>query len=120
MEKIPKDYYHEIKELFTLKECIGIIGGKPKLSYYFIGFSYEEDSLLYLDPCVSQEADIKIDIDSIIEKYAKKDYHLLKMSKMNTEFTIGFCFRTFEEYLHMYEFWFKIRQSEFPIIKIEK
>ena len=42
------------------------------------------------------------------------------MSKMNTEFTIGFCFRNFEEFLDMYTFLLKIKQSDLPIITIIK
>ena len=49
LDKIPLEYYKGIKELFQLKSCIGIIGGKTRLAYYFIGYNADENSLLYLD-----------------------------------------------------------------------
>jgi len=120
LDKIPKDYYKGIKELFTLKECIGIIGGKTRLAYYFIGYNDDDDSLLYLDPHVTKEADKEINIVNILDKHVNKEVHLLKMSKMSTAFTIGFCFRTYEEFLHMYEFWLKAKQSDLPILGMVK
>jgi hypothetical protein len=120
LDKIPKDYYKGIKELFTLKECIGIIGGKTRLAYYFIGYNDDDDSLLYLDPHVTKEADKEINIVNILDKHVNKEVHLLKMSKMSTAFTVGFCFRTYEEFLHMYEFWLKAKQSDLPILGMVK
>ena len=78
LDKIPKDYYKGIKELFTLKECIGIIGGKTRLAYYFIGYNDDDDSLLYLDPHVTKEADKEINIVNILDKHVNKEVHLLK------------------------------------------
>ena len=41
--------YHVILQaLLAMEYCIGIIGGRPKHSVYFVGF--QENKLLYLDP----------------------------------------------------------------------
>ena len=120
LDKIPKEYYKGIKELFNLKECIGIIGGKTRLAYYFIGYDDENDSLLYLDPHVTKEADKNVDINNILGKHINKEVHLLKMTKMSTAFTIGFCFRSYEEFLHLFEFWQKAKQDKLPILGIVK
>ena len=48
LDALNKNYIEGIKHCFHLKECIGIIGGKPQKSLYFIG--YQQNKLFYLDP----------------------------------------------------------------------
>jgi len=120
LDKIPKEYYKGIKELFNLKQCLGIIGGKTRSAYYFIGYNDDDDSLLYLDPHVAKEDDKIINMNDILEKHIKKEVYLLKMSKMSTAFTIGFYFRNYEEFLNLFEFWQKAKQSKIPILGLVK
>jgi len=42
------EYLPFIKKLLTIEESIGMIGGKPGLAYYIVG--YTQDKLIYLDP----------------------------------------------------------------------
>ena len=120
LDTIPKEYYEGIKELFNLKECIGIIGGKTRNAFYFIGYNDNDNSLLYLDPHVTKEDDKNLNINNILSNHILKQVHLLKMSKMSTGFTIGFCFRTYEEFLHLFEFWQRAKQSKVPILGLVK
>ena len=120
LQAIPKEYYPGIKELFNLKECIGIIGGKTRQAFYFIGYNDNEDSLLYLDPHVTKEDDKTININNILSKHLIKQVYSLKMSKMSTAFTIGFCFRNYEEFLNLFEFWQKAKQNTVPILGVVK
>lgn len=120
LDKIPKEYFKGIKGLFELKECIGIVGGKTRLAYYFIGYDNDNDSLLYLDPHVTKEADKEITLNNVLGKHINKEVHLLKMTKMSTAFTIGFCFRNYDEFLHLFEFWQKAKQDKLPILGIVK
>ena len=112
LDKIPVEYYKGIRELFNLKSCIGIIGGKTRLAYYFIGYNSEEHSLLYLDPHITKDSDKEVTIDNILEKYNNKEVHLLKMTKMSTGFSIGFCFTKYKEFLELYHFWQKAEKDE--------
>jgi len=41
-------YYDTIKELYTFPQSVGIAGGRPSSSYYFVGS--QADNLFYLDP----------------------------------------------------------------------
>lgn len=52
--EINSDYYSSLKAMFTLKQCLGVIGGKPNHAHYFIGFN--GDRLLYLDPHTTHDS----------------------------------------------------------------
>ncbi|UZJ54631.1 hypothetical protein CBS101457_003951 [Exobasidium rhododendri] len=41
-------YHDSIKAIFSFPQSVGIAGGRPSSSYYFVG--YQGDSLFYLDP----------------------------------------------------------------------
>lgn len=41
-------YYETVKVLFTFPQSVGIAGGRPSSSYYFVGS--QADNLFYLDP----------------------------------------------------------------------
>jgi cysteine protease ATG4 len=46
-------YKNSLCKIFKSPYSIGIIGGKPNSSYYFVGF--QDDELVYLDPHKVQE-----------------------------------------------------------------
>ncbi|KXN68187.1 hypothetical protein CONCODRAFT_42017 [Conidiobolus coronatus NRRL 28638] len=41
-------YYLALKSIFGFPQTVGIAGGKPSSSLYFVGF--EDDNIFYLDP----------------------------------------------------------------------
>uniref|UniRef100_A0A8B9L344 Cysteine protease n=1 Tax=Astyanax mexicanus TaxID=7994 RepID=A0A8B9L344_ASTMX len=47
-------YIQALKECFKMPQSCGVLGGKPNLAYYFIGFI--DDELIYLDPHTTQSA----------------------------------------------------------------
>ena len=47
-EELNEIYVDSLKMFLELDICIGIIGGKPKHSLYFLG--YQGDKVIYLDP----------------------------------------------------------------------
>lgn len=46
-------YVQHLKCIFSLKYFVGMIGGKPKRSVYFVG--WHDDNLIYLDPHYCQD-----------------------------------------------------------------
>ncbi|KAJ9126012.1 hypothetical protein QFC24_002284 [Naganishia onofrii] len=54
MEGVNPLYHDSIKALFTFPQSVGIAGGRPGSSYYFIGC--QADNLFYLDPHFTRPA----------------------------------------------------------------
>ncbi|KAJ7224495.1 hypothetical protein GGX14DRAFT_351458 [Mycena pura] len=54
LEGVNPIYYDAIKQLYTFPQSVGIAGGRPSSSYYFVGA--QGDGLFYLDPHHSRPA----------------------------------------------------------------
>lgn len=81
-----------IKALFRHKACIGIIGGRPKHSLYFVG--YQDDKLIYLDPHNDQEAINAEQTDFPLDSYHCDFPRKISISRMDPSCAIAFYCRT--------------------------
>jgi cysteine protease ATG4 len=96
-ESLNPIYIPCVQNLLSLDHCIGIIGGKPKHSVYFVGF--QDDKLLNLDPHYCQMAvSVTSSADFDIRSYHCRTPRKLTASKMDPSCTIGFFCRSRDDF----------------------
>ena len=102
-----------MKKLFGCKECIGIIGGETNLAHYFIGYN-DRGNLVYLDPHITRDAVNIVNDDTITNDYLIKDLHEISISDMSTGLSVGFLFRTKNEFEDLIKFIEDYSKNKYP------
>jgi cysteine protease ATG4 len=95
-EKLNPIYGDCLKAMLSLEWCIGIIGGRPKHSLFFVG--YQDDKLIHLDPHYCQDMD-----DVNAENFPLLSFHCnsprkMKISKMDPSCCLGFYISSKNDY----------------------
>eukprot|EP00051_Salpingoeca_urceolata_P001441 m.41060 g.41060 ORF g.41060 m.41060 type:complete len:743 (+) comp11425_c0_seq2:519-2747(+) len=90
-------YIPSIKEMFTNKECVGIMGGKPRHSLHFVGF--QGDDLIGLDPHCCRDI-----VDMSSHDFSYDTFHCasprkVPFSQLDPSLAVAFYCET-EEALH--------------------
>ncbi|KAF5889216.1 cysteine protease ATG4A, partial [Clarias magur] len=91
-------YIQALKECFKMPQSCGVLGGKPNLAYYFIGFI--DDELIYLDPHTTQSAvDSETDIVVNDQSYhCQRNPHRMKITSLDPSVALGFFCKSEEDF----------------------
>lgn len=108
-EVINEIYIPCVQNLLTQGNCMGIIGGKPKHSLYFIG--WQDNKLIHLDPHFCREAVDTNDKNFRIESYHCMTPKKLTITKMDPSCTVGFYIRNAAEFQ---KFVSEVKEYVFP------
>ncbi|XP_018109468.1 uncharacterized protein LOC100137698 isoform X2 [Xenopus laevis] len=116
-------YKHCLKEFLRMPSCLGIIGGKPKHSLYFIG--YQDNYLLYLDPHYSQSY-----IDTSRNDFPLESFHCntprkISITRMDPSCTFAFYAQNRDDFGKLCDHLMKVLHSphaeeKYPIFSISE
>ncbi|CRL06161.1 CLUMA_CG019107, isoform A [Clunio marinus] len=95
-EKLNPIYGDCLKAMLSLEWCIGIIGGRPKHSLFFVG--YQDDKLIHLDPHYCQDM-VNVNIENFsLSSFHCKSPRKMKISKMDPSCCLGFYISSRNDY----------------------
>eukprot|EP00347_Sterkiella_histriomuscorum_P013464 403364614 len=92
LENIEQDYHKALKACFSLRQCVGILGGKPNFALYFVG--YQQDHMIFLDPHYVQQAltsDEQLKDQELKDTYqSQRSAKKIKMESLDPCIGVGF------------------------------
>ncbi|KAJ6243122.1 cysteine protease atg4 [Anaeramoeba flamelloides] len=97
LKKFNEAYSEPLKEIFSFPYTLGVVGGKPNTSYYFV--AVQNDHLYYLDPHITQnslETHNRIVFD--IKSYNQNFTYRMSIKKIDPSMMLGFLLKTRNEY----------------------
>ncbi|KAG8232564.1 hypothetical protein J437_LFUL008702 [Ladona fulva] len=95
-EKLNSIYGPCLTAVLTLDQCIGIIGGRPKHSLYFVGF--QDDKLIHLDPHYCQEVVDVWEAGFPLQSFHCRSPRKMNLSRMDPSCCLGFYCKTYEDF----------------------
>jgi len=90
LESFNTDYVNSLLKVFEIPQTLGIMGGKPKSSLYFVG--HQDHDVIYLDPHTTQKSTPKE------ESYHFKSPLKIHVSKIDPSMALGFLCSTRKDF----------------------
>ena len=100
LDNIDPQYFIPITRLFSIKNNIGLIGGKGHYALYFIGVT-DDHHLIYLDPHYKQTSITNINdlcLPDAQQTFLKKKFYFLDFKNASPAFTFGVYFNSVTEF----------------------
>nr|AAO39081.1 autophagy protein 4 [Dictyostelium discoideum] len=114
-DKLNSTYIEKLKLLLKLPQSLGFIGGKPKQSFYFIGF--QDDQVIYLDPHFVQES-VNPNSFDYSNTYSGCIPQKMPFTQLDPSLSIGFYCRDQASFEDLCDRLSVINNCEFPIISV--
>ncbi|CAB4424750.1 unnamed protein product [Rhizophagus irregularis] len=115
-DKLNPSYSDNLKALFTFPQFLGIAGGRPGRSLYFV--AVQDDDLLYLDPHFVRPAiNLSKTPEFPIEDYHSTIVRMMDISEMDPSMLLGFLCQSSQDFDN---FCIRIEKlnSQFPLFTI--
>lgn len=77
LEKLNRVYKPSLLRVFSWPQCVGMMGGKPSMSFYFIGA--QDENLFYLDPHTTRP------VESMQSAFNTEHYQCSQIRKMKLD-----------------------------------
>jgi cysteine protease ATG4 len=117
VDKINPIYFQTILTCLRMPQSVGIIGGKPKQAYWFVG--YQDEHLIFLDPHIVQES---LQPSTL---FSDESYHCsvpqkVHISEVDPSLAIGFYCHTKEDFENFCSAIEEMSKTSAPIFTIEQ
>ncbi|CAG8508041.1 4408_t:CDS:10 [Acaulospora colombiana] len=117
-DRFNTNYSENLKKLFKLTQFLGIAGGRPGRSLYFV--AVQDDELYYLDPHFVRPA---INLNQLME-FPVEDYHstivrAMSVSEMDPSMLLGFLCQSPHDLDNLCERINHDMDAQFPILTIQ-
>ncbi|CAH1761371.1 5078_t:CDS:10 [Entrophospora sp. SA101] len=117
-DKLNQKYSGNLKALFTFPQFLGIAGGRPGRSLYFV--AVQDDDLLYLDPhFVRPVINLNKSTEFPIEDYHSTIVRAMDISEMDPSMLLGFLCKNRQDFDDFCERIEKETEPQFPIFTIQ-
>uniref|UniRef100_A0A915CI42 Cysteine protease n=1 Tax=Parascaris univalens TaxID=6257 RepID=A0A915CI42_PARUN len=106
-------YRKHLVSFLSLRNTVGIIGGRPRRSLYFIG-SYDNESLIFLDPHVAHAAIPPSSLQASWQAFHCADFSKMPLDEIDPGCALAFlyCRKTITNLPSKICFWYDFYHSQ--------